>query len=688
MFKKSRFTGSSAALGVALFLIVLLAFSGCPTGTGSSVTEDGPPTGGNNNGGGGGNDIDPPSYNPAAKASELANKINTAGGGGVVEVSGTTVTLLKDIDVYPPVQTSLMKVAVDIHLSSFDIPNGVTFVVAKDLTVTVKENATITVADGGTITLEPQGEGSSGGTVTVEANGTLTAAGTVTVAAAATLTVEEGATLEVTAGTVTVARSGALTANGTVTVAADAALEVLGTLTVAESAEFTTAGTLTVVETGTVAGEGTITVNGGSTSGVPADNIEIGDGVTASAEIPVAAVADLTDAIEKAKGFNGGGVVQLTEAFYTAANTAGVVLVIDANATDNESPYTVRGLGKDGTALAVGVLLANDNVTLEQVKINIDTYTKAVYTEYLSIYRAAVSIARASAPSTLLTEANAPSKNVTVRDCNITYTTSSNMAAGIFVTSYAVGTAVAVPENVTITGNDITVSHTSAVAAAGILIRGYGTTLTVTGNVAEAVNTSGGTNDTPSNELFMQVPVGQDTGTPDISENSFKGTLFDFYVNAFTHDDFVGNAALVADKFGTVDTVWITGQATDTGSFYKTLIPALIGQSQNAADAGFGAFFLYLGASTSSVLGTSFALEYYELTNGAVTAIDYWSAGLADGNTAYKSDGDNVLGNSPSVSNTKGIRARRTVTSDGFTPGNFHWYRGENATDSNNLTGI
>jgi hypothetical protein len=402
-----------------------------------------------------------------------------------------------------------------------------------------------------------------------------------------------------------------------------------------------------------------------------------GSGAVISAVFPVLAddSGTLGNAIAAAKG-SANPVVQLTSGFYSTANSGNVYIAVDAGAADNSTPYTIKGTGKTSSdVLTVGILLANDNVTLQDVKINA-LWDKGVITPNPS-YKAAITIARSADGTTLLAGDDHVNKNVTVQNCDITFTASSGMTAGIYVSFASDDTLYAVPENIIINGNKITVTNSGGSATQGILIRGYGTTIAITNNVVESTNTSGGTNDTPAGGILLQIPKGQDTGTPNISGNSFRGSLFDFYINALSHNDYVGDANLVADQFGTANTVWAASQATDTTSFYKKLIAMLISQSQ--AD-GFGALFLYLG--NGYLIGDSFAMESYELTNGKVTAIDHWSGGIA-GN-AYSTV--TKLGGNPVAGNMNGSRARRIVNPDNtFSVGNFHWYRSENATASNDL---
>jgi hypothetical protein len=468
---------------------------------------------------------------------------------------------------------------------------------------------------------------------------------------------------------------------------------VLGTLTLEEGSTVTANSNImvgTLKSTGNsniTKGESvTITVTGSIEEEFPIENITIGEDATVKAlTLAVDTLEELGDAITEMKALTNAEsrVIQLTADFYSATESAASAIIVDPGTTDNETPYTIRGLGKNSSeTIKVGILLANDNVTLEDVHIVAARDKGAPLT---ATYNAAITISRATAGAftNQLTGNDRANKNVTVRNSTIVFTATSGMTAGIGVahTNPTESTTYANPEYITINGNDITVTNTSGSATQGLFIKGYETTLVITNNTVESSNENpnDGSSDAPASGLFMQGPARTDTQTPQISGNTFEGSSFDFYVNAFSLDTtYVGHERLVANNFGTAETVWITANSTDSTSFYRNLITALISQSK---PDGYGELFMYLGSGT----GDSFATESYELTGGKVTAIDYWSSGITNG--AYAHDNSDKLGIDPKKSNEKGIRARRIVAANGdFSDGNYHWIRGGADNVDNNLS--
>jgi hypothetical protein len=386
--------------------------------------------------------------------------------------------------------------------------------------------------------------------------------------------------------------------------------------------------------------------------GVPADFFTVdgakatnaaNSGTVTAAVIRVDDVAGLATAVTAAKGYAGGGaVIYLSPGFYGDANTAGNFIVVDADNTDNGIPYTIKGTGNTDT-LTVGIVLANDNVTLDGVKIAVDTATKAANYLYPlpNTYKAAITIERRSNAATAVSPAPAPT-NVTIQNCDISYdVTDTSGAAGII-----------------------------AYGAAGIEIAS---------NEITATNTSPGNTGTSASAIAVVIPSDA-TGTPNITANTLKGGAFDFYITVLSASDMVGVQALFDDNFGTATSTWVAAASTDSTSFYKQLVTALLPQSKGSTGAGdgFGRLFLSLGGTLGSTGGSAgFALEYYEIDsadsdNAIITAINYWSPGLSGGGTEYN---DTVMTSSTEdATNTTGTRGRLELQSGNFTPnGTFKW---------------
>jgi hypothetical protein len=727
MQKQSRFMGS-----MVLFLMALMVLLGCPTGGGTDGggTESGGAdsgSGGGGGGGGGSSDTTPADVKAALNFAAQVNK--DFDGEYISHVPGTAkVALIKDLtipkeDLADPVLAALGLSVFSVSRAAGDtdspltIPSQVTFIVnaGKKLTVNTQGK----VSNLGTITVDKNGQAGtievSGGTIeasgpievkgeitvtsgtltvndtlTVETGGTLEAAGTVTVAASGKLevagtitvsgelTVAEGGALEA-AGTVTVSSGGTLEAEGTVTVTASGTVKVEegGSVEVADSGSLSLAGTIeaegSVTVEGEISGNGTITGSG---------DVALGDNTSEDIVVEKVFPANtlngaedgLAAAIVSAKAASPHGVVRLTEAFYTAANSATGPLVIDGDATDNTTAYTVRGLGTgtDAPALSVGIILANNNVTLDGVKIAVSDTAKAATSAYSS-YKTALSIGRHS--GTAYTGGTSGSSaaacnDVTVQNCDISYTVNSDMGAGIYVAAVDPNP----PAHLTITGNTISISRTVNAATQAIVFSRYGAGVTITNNVLSASNGSSGTSDTPASALLIQIHPDNAAGEPgEISGNTLKGGEFDFYVSSRNTGDLIGNTALVTDKFGTADSTWISS-AGETNSFYKKLITALLPQAKGPAGngEGFGRLLIALGGTKGGGTGQKFALEYYEIKDGKVEAVNYWSPGIT--NNAY----NNTETGSESASSSGGIRGRFLLDSNGAVGsanGTFKWTR-------------
>jgi hypothetical protein len=487
------------------------------------------------------------------------------------------------------------------------------------------------------------------GAVKVAGTGALTAAGEVKVAAlttAGTVTVPEGGKLEAT-GTVKVESTATLEVKGTVTAAE---VTVQGTVTVAEDAALeTTLGTVTVENGGSLDAKGEVTVpegekiaaeNGAKISGVDEDKIDVQDGAAVEKKYSASSVDSLAAAIASAKAAATGsvtGVVQLTEAFYTDANSKNAALVIDAGETDNATHYIVRGLGigSGKPALSAAILLANDNVTLEDVKIQVTLDNNAVQSAWTTAtnYRSSLFIGRASSGTTLLTEANAASNNVTVRNCDITATGLSNFTAGIYVWGGSGDDAIFPSQNISITDNTIRATGYNGNAVQGINIRVWHPLIKITGNAITArYGTKGDPkySGKPASAIFMNRVYGAAlTGSnadPVISGNTLTSDVYSFYINAcetitVEADDHKGVGALRSDNFAVAETTWALSTATDKDSTYKKLFNALVA---NTGSNGFGS--VSVPYSTNA-----FEFEHYEINNGVIVAISVLGDHISNG---------------------------------------------------------
>jgi hypothetical protein len=376
-------------------------------------------------------------------------------------------------------------------------------------------------------------------------------------------------------------------------------------------------------------------------------------------------------------------VIELTEAFYTWANgdENNSFITIGAGNNDNNFPYTVRGLGKDKTALTVGVLLANNNITLEDLRVNITDKDKGVPHSWnaanTQFYRSAVSIGHyKEAPSTTNSTFNSnyattpTSKYVTVRNCDINFTANNSMLAGVYI----VGSNTMPIKDISIANNTISVEATnsSGYAVQALLVVRYDPSLSITNNGLKSKNTPS-THNRPAGALFMQLAPDIDpAATPRINGNTVNGSpTYDFYINILS-----GGAgritvpAMVANGFATPGSRWMTADSTDTGeakSFYKKLIETLLPQTR--AGIGYGYLALYLDGAKYSL--TDCVFEAYYRESDRLYAIDFWGYDIENG--AYKT-GDN--------SYTNNVRARLEIGESGTVINNkatFCWFPGDTA---------
>jgi hypothetical protein len=399
---------------------------------------------------------------------------------------------------------------------------------------------------------------------------------------------------------------------------------------------------------------------------------------------PVNSINDLKDAITALPtampaGVNNKNIIDLTQTFYTTVNgntTAPYYVPIGIDTVDNTIPCTVRGLGKgySDPELKVGVLLANNNITLEEVRIvipNTDS-TKGVPQLWTlsSSYRTAILIGRHTtepSPPTASFYTGSGIENIAVKNCNISFEANDSMIAGIYIDHMA--------QNISITDNTVSVVSGSGNAAQAIAVCNYDDSISIIHNGLKSQNNAA-THGNPATAIFMQVDPKLGTtpsGTPLINGNAINGNpTYDFYINIFSSDnstDRTGIPALVADNdFATPDSKWMTADSTDTGSFYKKLLTTLLSQSR--AGAGYGYLAMYFNTDAYGLDSDCVFECYSQETNGlttGVTAIDFWGYTINTG--AY--------------SDTNQVRARLRLNPDGTVVldsndkpvlDTFHWW--------------
>jgi hypothetical protein len=332
-------------------------------------------------------------------------------------------------------------------------------------------------------------------------------------------------------------------------------------------------------------------------------------------------------------------LIKLTQAFYDSTEVTGATAPLYIGiGTDDTIPYTIRGLGKlVSQKLPMGILLANNNITLEDVRIEITDSTKGVPRKWSgsSSYRAAILIGRyETAPGSGASfEAGLGSKNVTVKNCNISFKVDNSMIAGILISD---GTDRV--NEVSIDHNDIAVEITNdkTYAAQALLLYRYDPGISITNNGLSSKNRpiiaseSTGAPVNPAGGILMHIfPNMADSVTPLISGNVINGSpTYDFYINIQSAGDRTSIPALIENKFATPQSTWMTKDSTDTGSFYKKLLTTLLSQSRTGAGYGFLALWLKYSDTQND-----FVFECYAQESNRLSAIDFW--GYTINNNAY-----------------------------------------------------
>jgi hypothetical protein len=386
-------------------------------------------------------------------------------------------------------------------------------------------------------------------------------------------------------------------------------------------------------------------------------------------------------------GANNKNIIKLTQAFYTSVNCntkapSYIPIGISANTT---IPYTVQGLGKFSTdKLKVGILLANDNITLEDVRIEITESSKGVPRKWSgsSSYRAAILIGRyTTTPGSgaSFEASDSGSKNVTVKNCNISFKDNTSMIAGILISD-----GKTLNEHITIDHNEVAVEITKdgTYAAQALLVYRYDPGISITNNGLSSKNmpitasSSGGATVNPAGGILLHIVPNMDNSvTPLISDNTINGyPTYDFYINILSASNRASIPALLTDNFATPNSTWMTAASTDTGSFYKKLLTTLLEQSRKGAGYGFLALWLKYSDTQND-----YVFECYSLTSGKLRAIDFWGYEIDKG---------------PVYKTTPEVRARLLLDDIGSVyekNAQFHWTHetegnqdngGENKTSS------
>jgi hypothetical protein len=646
--------------------------------------------GGGASGGGGGASGGPtrPSYDVVARSPEVVISVfgsnAVRGAGNAVNLGGDTRSVTSNVSIYVPIvvesgNSRPVKLIVDSRSEVMIAGTG---------SLTVKEGEELIVTGGGTLriagaALNVSGEdakltvdtgtkliitneGSKPTTLNINDNGELAVNGgdiyiysKVSVRSTSDDPDDNPATVKVNSGNVNVYSGGYLTigSGGVFDLSASSStrppkLNISGTGVV----EITEDGALTPPDALPANKYKSVTLRGGGEFIVPS-----GPNQTTLTN----AIAEIKS-VDRGTGNQGKVVVKLTggaAGFYAGATTNYITVDSGAPALANTIPYTIRGQGKNTTEpneiLKVGIWLANDNITLEDVKIDIPAATNANTpgqywsgTATKSYYQTAVLIGRDNGDPN--DTAKPVSKNVTVKNCDITIGR-AGLAAGIIVgghrgeTGNNIITTSVGAQNITIADNTVVATNTSNGAVVGLMIFNWEDSIRVTGNNLKA--SYGGAdpgdiaepNGGPAAAFFInRVNETSDfTGKSSITGNTLHGTTaaerYSFFINAMmpsTPSNIINSMpgtakaidALRTRNFGTKDSTW----AAQGLGVHKKLYNALLGNVTN----GLGLFSMLVYLNTTGTIG-DYVLESYNIVNKRTTYISFWGYEITDMNQGY-----------------------------------------------------
>ena len=706
--------------GVAHIDIVLFEI---PDENGNLPGETGPsvPGGGAGGGGGGGGGPTRPTYDVVARSPTVVIGVfgskAVGGAGNAVNLTGDTRRITSNVAIYVPIvvereDSGPVKLIVDSRsevmiagTGSLTVNPGEELIVTGGGTLRIAgtalnisgEDAKLTVDTGTKLIIA--NEGSNPPTLNINDNGELALDGgdidiytAVSVRSTSAAPADNPATVKVNSGNVNVYSGGYLTIGsggvlelGTSSSSRPPRLNISGTgvVEITEDGAWlpeddTPAASPLSFEGVTLRGSGELIVPSGPT------------------EATLNTVISRIKRIDRTSSYQGKVVVKLTTGFYTGVNAAAPLKYIQVDVKENSNaakpdvlenrvPYTIRGrgIGEDDLELKVGIWLANDNITLENVKFNITTAAASVgnnkddgivpKTPFRNtIYSAAVMIGRkdtnnmAGATTNLIAYNYADVWYVTVRNCDITFT------GGVAGTGFTAGIWV-MARYVTIEGNTVTAisSSVSAVQALAFIRWNDGIRIinnkkltakfaagypTVVGNAGDIA-----TYFIPASAIFVNSIFERPEGYPGcvISGNTLaygnsnnnapgnsntQGACFSFFINTATasiadNNTRKGIADMRKYHFSWDDSTWVLEPLEQDSSDAKRLVTMLMNNIRSTGGNGFGAIFLYMQG------GGDNAVESYAIKDGEVIRISYWGYQVINGNDVFEGPGGDEYGN-------------------------------------------
>ena len=437
-----------------------------------------------------------------------------------------------------------------------------------------------------------------------------------------------------------------------------------------ENATLTLNGTLNVKSGGKLNIEGTIAVGAGALTGSYASLTLTGSGTfmvpSGASTTTLNAMITEIKKINRGTDHSGNVVIRLTQAFYNTALTE--YIIVDPGNVDNTVPYTIRGLGKDisndlGNSaipkLGVGIWLANNNVTLEDISIKIAAtttglvpkrpWTKDAQGNVTGSYGIAILLARAEAGNGAAGDFLGGSKNITVKNCAVNITggsTGETFTGGIWVYGS--------PSDIKVLENTVNATGKEGNAVQALAFDDWGDNIQVknnklTGKFAnqpDLVNLGannfyskpasafyiGGFYEKPATGTY-NYSTGDISGNA-LSYNPTNASVFSFYVCAYPRPlpDSVngsrkGVAAMGNKRFGDPETKWALDTAV-AGDYQRLVVGDLIDDCRSvgdgAAQKGFGAVLMYVSYKDPDNTHDN-NVETYKITDGRLANIGIYA---------------------------------------------------------------
>jgi hypothetical protein len=468
-----------------------------------------------------------------------------------------------------------------------------------------------------------------------------------------------------------------ITGNAVIKTGKSFILESQDLLYVEEDSSLTVIGTLYVKSGGKVDIDGTIDIGAGTWTG-SYESVTLTDSgtfIVPSGTDEAAlneTIADIKE-IDRGEGadYPGNVVIKLTQAFYNTAVTN--FIAVDPGADGNAIPYTIRGLGRDITAnmnnsaipkLGVGMWLANNNVTLEDVSFKIVAAAEGLVParpwtidtrgDVVDSYGVAVLLARTETGDFL-----GGCKNVTVQNCAITLTgdpAGETLMGGIWVYGS--------PTDISILGNIVNVTGREGNAVQALAFDEWGDNIKVKNNKLTAkyatqpnlqVLGEGDFYARPAGAFyigrFFEKPV---VGTfrytaGDISGNTLSydpqnASVFSFFVCVYPrplpasdNSSRKGVAAMGNMNFGDPLTTWALESAV-AGDCHRLVVGDLIEDCRLTGDGGavkngFGAVLMYVSYKEPDNINDK-NIETYKIAGGKLSNIGICAWPLSNGDYA------------------------------------------------------